>query len=194
MRRPTPRCRWPDWLESARAVGGRSLYDESRQRAAIPYDTRHTNPAPGACTAPLDRRKDSSAETAGDVVLGTALAGIGEDRLGVVHLDQLAGLAHAGEVEERGLVRHPGGLLHVVGDDDDRVALLELLDQVLDGERRDRVERRARLVHEQHLRLDGDGACDAQPLLLAARQAGAGLVEAVLHLVPEICPAQRALD
>ena len=38
-------------------------------------------------------------------------------------------------------------------------------------ERRDRVERRARLVHEDHLGLDGDGAGDAQALLLAAGEA-----------------------
>ena len=35
----------------------------------------------------------------------------------------------------------------------------------------DRVERRARLVHQDHLGLDRDGAGDAQALLLAARQA-----------------------
>ncbi len=35
----------------------------------------------------------------------------------------------------------------------------------------DRVERRAGLVHQEHLGLDGDRAGDAQPLLLAARQA-----------------------
>ena len=40
----------------------------------------------------------------------------------------------------------------------------------------DRVERRARLVHQDHLGLDGDGAGDAQALLLAAGEAGAGLV------------------
>ena len=32
---------------------------------------------------------------------------------------------------------------------------------------------------------DRDRACDAQALLLAARQAGAGFVQPVLHLVPQ---------
>ena len=72
--------------------------------------------------------------------------------------------------------------------------LLQLPDQVLDRERRNRVERRAGLVHQQHLGLDRDRAGDAEALLLAAGEAGAGLVEAVLDLVPEVGAAQRALD
>src|SRR5256886_14745059 len=47
------------------------------------------------------------------------------------------------------------------------------------------IERRARLVHENHFGLHGDGACDAQPLLLAAREPGAGAAQAVLHLIPQ---------
>ena len=104
------------------------------------------------------------------------------------------GLPAADEVEERGVLRDPGGLLHVVGDDHDRVVALELVDQVLDRRGRDRVERRAGLVHQQHLRLDRDRAGDAQPLLLAAGEAGAGLVQPVLDLGPEVRAAQRPLD
>ena len=62
------------------------------------------------------------------------------------------------------------------------------------AQRGDRVERRAGLVHQQHLGLDGDRPGDAQPLLLAAGEAGAGLVEPVLDLVPEVGAAQRPLD
>ena len=58
----------------------------------------------------------------------------------------------------------------------------------------DGVQRRAGLVHQQHLGLDGDGAGDAQPLLLAAGEAQAALVQAVLDLVPERGAAQAALD
>ena len=58
----------------------------------------------------------------------------------------------------------------------------------------DRVERRARLVHEHDVRLDGERAGDAQPLRLAAGQAQAGLVQPVLDLVPQRGLAQRALD
>ncbi len=96
--------------------------------------------------------------------------------------------------EERGAVAHPGGLLHVVGDDDDRVVELDLLHQLLDPGGRDRVERRARLVHQDHLGLDGDAAGDAQPLLLPARQPHRRLLETVLDLVPQRRPLERPFD
>ena len=89
--------------------------------------------------------------------------------------------------------RDPRGLLHVVGDDDDGVLLLEFADEILDGEGGDRVQRRAGLVHQQHVGLDGDRPGDAQPLLLTAGQARAGLAEAVLDLGPQVRRAQRAL-
>ncbi len=55
-------------------------------------------------------------------------------------------------------------------------------------------EGRARLVHEDDLGPDRDGAGDAQPLLLTTREARAGLVEAVLDLVPQVGAAQAGLD
>ena len=48
---------------------------------------------------------------------------------------------------------------------------LQLADQLLDPQRRDRVERRAGLVHQQHLGIDGERTGDAEPLLLAAGEA-----------------------
>ena len=97
------------------------------------------------------------------------------------------------QVEERRLVAHPRRLLHVVGDDDDGVLLLQLADQILDRHRRDRVQRRTRLVHQQHIGLHGDGPRDTQPLLLASGQAATGLVQPVLDLVPQVRAAQRML-
>src|SRR5436190_21776325 len=55
------------------------------------------------------------AEPSGDVVLRDLLPRVGEDLLGLVVLDQPA------QHEERGRLRHSGRLLHVVGDDHDRV-------------------------------------------------------------------------
>ena len=49
----------------------------------------------------------------------------------------------------------------------------------------DGVERRTGLVHQDHVRVHRDGARDAQALLLPAGEAGAGMVEAVLHLFPQ---------
>ena len=78
--------------------------------------------------------------------------------------------------------------------DDDRVVLLELLDEVFDREGRDRVEGRTGLVHEDDLGLHGDSAGDAQSLLLATREAVAGPIQAVLDLVPEVGALERLLD
>jgi hypothetical protein len=65
-------------------------------------------------------------ELTGDIVLRPALARVGEDLRGGPDLDELA------QVEERGVVRDASRLLHGVGHDDDRVLLLELVDQLLD--------------------------------------------------------------
>src|SRR5699024_306224 len=171
-------------------IGG---IDGNRFRVArLPRPIPPAGPA-GRTIRPRRPPPTRSAEAARDVVLGLLVRGVGEDGVGVVDLDEVAGLAGAGDVEEPGAVRDAGGLLHVVGHDHDRVLLLELMDQVLDREGRDRVQRRAGLVHQHHLGLDGDRAGDAQTLLLAAGQAHAGLVEAVLDLVPEVRAPQRLL-
>src|SRR6478672_1233621 len=127
------------------------------------------------------------AELPRHVLLRPGVARVREDRVGLGELDELAA------EHERGLVGHARRLLHVVGDDHDRVVALELVDELLDLERRDRVERRAGLVHQDHLGLDGDRARDAEPLLLAAGEADARRAEAVLDLLPESGAAQRAL-
>ena len=81
-------------------------------------------------------------------------------------------------MEEGGALRDARGLLHIVGDDDDRIAAAQLVDQLLDLGGGDRIERRAGLVHQDHLGIDRDGAGDAQPLLLAAGQGGAAFAAA----------------
>src|SRR3954451_18247174 len=138
--------------------------------------TRSRPPSARACSSSTSRwncpRRSvvgmRSAELAGDVVLGPRVLRLGEDRVRVVDLHQDAGAARALDVEEGRVIARARGLLHVVGHDDDRVVLLEFADQVLDRERRDRVQRGGRLVHEQDLRLDRARAGDAQALLLAA--------------------------
>ena len=56
------------------------------------------------------------------------------------------------------------------------------------------IERGGGLVHEDHVRLDGERARDAQPLLLAARQAQRAVLQPVLHLVPERRVVQSAFS
>src|SRR2546421_9900682 len=94
----------------------------------------------------------SSAEPAGDVVLGTSIARRGEDFAGLVEFDQVP------KIHEGGLVRDARRLLHVVGDDGDGVVLREFLDQFLDLGGRNRIERRAWLIEQYHLRPHRDGA------------------------------------
>src|SRR5689334_17141631 len=95
-----------------------------------PYDASPRQPGASA----------GSAEAAGDVGLGRLVVGVGEHLAGGVELHEVTGLAGGLEVEEAGVVGDAGGLLHVVGDDDDRVVRLQLVDQVLDGGGGDRVE------------------------------------------------------
>ena len=67
-------------------------------------------------------------------------------------------------------------------------------DQVFDLRRRDRIERRRRLIHQQHFGIDRQRARNAQPLLLAAGEAGARLLlQIVLHFFPQRRLLQRPL-
>src|SRR4029079_6452266 len=66
------------------------------------------------------------AETAGDVVLRTPVIRIGEDSGRFAEFHELA------EIHERGEIRHARSLLHVVGNDQDRVVVLQLADELLD--------------------------------------------------------------
>src|SRR6185503_20825016 len=115
----------------------------------------------------------------GDVVFGQFFRRVREDAIGRPVLDEPA------EPEERGAIRHARRLLHVMGDDDDGVFRLELVDQLLDALGGDRIQRRGGLVHQQDLRLDRQRARDAQPLLLAARERQRGIVEPIFHFVPD---------
>src|SRR5204863_6370517 len=105
--------------------------------------------------------------------------GPGEDLRRVAELDEPA------EIEEAGEVGGARGLLHVVRNDDDRVAALELDDQLLDALSGDRVQRRGRLGREQHRGFVPERPRVAQALRLPAGQTRARLAQAVLDLVPE---------
>src|SRR5262252_4510685 len=87
-------------------------------------------------------------EPPGDVVLGDLLPGVGENLFRSVMLDESA------EHEEGRVLRNARRLLHVVGHDDDRIVAFQLVDELLDLLRCDRVERGSRLVHQDDLGLD----------------------------------------
>src|SRR5262249_28459163 len=145
--------------------------------------------------SPQRWRPGVSAEVPRDVVLGELLLWILEDFLRRPHLHEISRssvLRHL-DREERRRVGHAHGLLHVVGDDGDRVVLLELQHQLLDTAGGDGMERRAWLVHEEDGGFGGDRSRDTQPLLLSPRERQAAVLELVLHFVPERGLAQRLL-
>ena len=88
-------------------------------------------------------------------------------------------------MEVGGALGHAGRLLHGMRDDDDGIQRPQLIDQLLDLGGGDGVQRRAGFIHEDDFRIHGDGAGDAQPLLLTAGQAGARLGQPILDLFPE---------
>ena len=112
-----------------------------------------------------------------------SFAGRVEDLDGRADLDELADTVLV-QQEHRRVVRHTGGLEHVVGDKDDGDLSGEASDEVLDLGGGDRIERRAGLVHQQDVGLDRKGAGDAQPLLLTSRKAQGALMEPILDDVP----------
>src|SRR5271166_5057912 len=126
-----------------------------------------------------------SAEPAGDVFLGALLLRRGKE------LRRRRALHHFPQIKECHLIGAAGGLLHVVGDDGDGEVILQLVDQLLDLQRADRIQRAGRLIQQDHLRPHRDGPRDAQALLLPARQAHGGAVQPILHLTPERGAGQR---
>ena len=127
-------------------------------------------------------------ESSGNIVPGGLFPRIGEDRRGFIHFDEPTRLAGRFDVENavRSLTRAACCMLWVT------ITIvksrLSSVMRVLDGQRGRRVQNRAGFVHQQDVGPYGDGAGNAQPLLLTARQPAAGLAESVLHLVPQVGP------
>src|SRR5437867_1382438 len=120
--------------------------------------------------------RGGSTESSGHVIFGLFLRRVGEDLARRIELDQLT------QIEKGRVIGDARGLLHVVGHDNDGELFFQFEDQVLDLGRVNRVERRSRFVHEQHFRLYGQGAHNAKPLLLAARETQGRCVEAVFDI------------
>jgi ABC-type arginine transport system ATPase subunit len=66
---------------------------------------------------------------------------------------------------------------------------LQFVYQGLDLRGRNRVERRAGFVHQDHFRLNGKCPCYTEPLLLPAGEAKRGIVEPEVILMDEPCSA-----
>ncbi|QTK79743.1 hypothetical protein AT6N2_C2084 [Agrobacterium tumefaciens] len=134
------------------------------------------------------KRRPVSAEAAHDVILRALIIRIGEHLVGFVFLNKMT------KVEHGRALGNTRRLLHGVRDDDDGVVCPQLVDQFLDLRGGNRVQRRAGLVHQDHFRADGDRTGDAKALLLTAGKARAGLMQTVLHLVPETGSLEALLN
>src|SRR5581483_9655812 len=130
----------------------------------------------------------ASPKPSSDVVLGQSVPWVGEDLVGLTDLDEVT------HMEVSGALRHARRLLHRVGYDHDGIIGPQLVDEILDARGGDRVERRTRLIHQDHFRFDRNRARDAQPLLLSTRQTSAGRPQAILHLVPQARALQARAD
>ena len=106
--------------------------------------------------------KDSLAHLAADVALGLRHLRIVENISRGCVLDEFA------QKEESGGVRNASGLFHVVGHDDDGEVVAELQNQLFNLGSSDGIKCAARLIHQNDLRANRDGASDAETLLLTA--------------------------
>src|SRR6267142_1657541 len=120
-----------------------------------------------------------SPKASGDVSLRARIAGRGEELRRRATFDQLSVEQEGGEITDA------RGLLHVVRDDDDSVVLLQFDHQLFDLGRRNGVQRGSRLIHEQDLGLDGQGARDAETLLFPAGEHHGTFLKAILDDIPK---------
>ena len=87
-------------------------------------------------------------------------------------------------VEESNLVRTAASLRNIVGNQNNRIALLQRGQHGFDGGNALHIQGGARLVQQQHLRLHGQRSGNAQPLLLSAGATTADTNNGVV-LLPE---------
>ena len=120
-----------------------------------------------------------STVTAGDVIIRPTAFRVGEQGVGVAELNELA------PIEERSEIRHTRRLLHVVRDQNDGVFVAKFGDQLLDPERRIRIEGGGRFVQQEDLGSDRDRPGNAKTLLLSTGEPEGAFVEFVPHFVPE---------
>ena len=80
-----------------------------------------------------------------------------------------------------------------MSDDADGIAFTQLIDQIFDASGGNGIERRTGFVHQDHFRVHRNGARNTEPLLLAARETGARLVEPIFDLFPKARPTQAGI-
>ena len=97
----------------------------------------------------------SLAEPTSNILFRLLFRGLGKDFLGLPEFNNVTLEKEGGEVGD------PGGLLHVVGHDDDGIAFFEAVNQFFDLGGGDGVDGGCGFVHEQDFRLHRQGSGDA---------------------------------
>ncbi len=88
-------------------------------------------------------------------------------------------------MEERGFLRHTRRLLHGVGHDHHAETFAQLVNQLFNLCRRNRIQRRTGFIHQQDFRFCRYCTRNAQTLLLSTGQAGSRRIQAIFHLIPD---------
>src|SRR5437762_10126757 len=159
----------------------------SQAQKQIPRSAKPTG-ARKARFARNDKQEKTSAEAASDVGLRARITGSRKELRRGAEFNELP------DEQEGGKVADAGGLLHIVSDDGDRADVFQLHEQLFDFCGANGIERGTRLVEEKNFGFDGESAGNAQTLLLAARKLVGGLVQVVLHFVPERSVPQAFFD
>lgn len=102
------------------------------------------------------------AEATSYVIFGFDQLWLGEDSGGETVFD------HVSEVHEGCVIADPGGLLHVMGDDENGEFSPQFVDKVFDFGCSDWVQGRARFVEQQYFGCGRNGSSYTEPLLLSA--------------------------
>ncbi len=76
---------------------------------------------------------------------------------------------------------------------DDRVGLLQAINELFDFPGGYRIQRGTGFIHEDNFRLHRQRAGDTEPLLLAAGKSEGAVLKAVLHFLPETRSLQTVL-
>ena len=79
-------------------------------------------------------------------------------------------------------------------DNDDCEVFLQFKNQLLDCCGCNWVKGTAWLIHQNNIRFDGNGSCNAKTLLLASRQGRSQIVQSVSNFLPNGCSTKALLD
>ena len=143
--------------------------------------------APSKAGSPQAGRHAALTISSRDIVPGPSVLRFGKKMPGTAPLNHLA------RQKKGGIIRHPCRLLHIVGDDNDGISFFQLQKQFFYFKRRDRIQRRRGLIHQQHFRFHRQRAGDAQPLLLPAGKPQRRSFQPVFRLLPDSRLSQASL-